>query len=583
MKKGNPYGTHRVIEPKGVLPQPALKIDNTMELYDNEILIDVQTLNIDSASFTQIKDQAGGDVEKIKEIMKGIVAERGKHQNPVTGSGGMLIGTVEQIGPALEGKTDLKVGDKLATLVSLSLTPLVIDEILEVRPDIDQVDIKGKAILFESGIYAKQMDEIDAEKAIGRHILEVYPSLTFETSTIMNVLKTGKPIYNVEQNFVNYKGVKISTLNSTLPIIYNNKVIGALEVSRNITKVRELSERIVTLQRELYEVDQGVEKTSKPLAKYTFLDIIGQNKEILRLKSLGLKAAMTDSPVMVAGSTGTGKELFVQSIHNSSKRKYKPFIAQNCAALPANLLESILFGSEKGSFTGAENKPGLFELANGGTLFLDEINSMPLELQTKLLRVIQDGRVRRVGSSKTKDVDVRIISAINTDINTVVETKQIRQDLFFRLNVITLVIPDLCKRIDDIPLLVEHFIEKYNKKCNKYFSGVSKEVLDIFLDYSWPGNVRELEHAIESAISLYDAEIIREDHLPFQFKNYQVNGNSLDTGAIQHLNKAVEKVERKIIISALEQTDYNITKAAKLINIPRQTLQYKIKKLDILF
>lgn len=155
MKKGNPFGTHRVIEPAGVLPQPALKIDNTMEIYDNEILINVQTLNVDSASFTQIADQAGGDVEKIKEIMKGIVAERGKHQNPVTGSGGMLIGTVEQIGPALEGKTDLKVGDKIATLVSLSLTPLVIEEILEVRKDIDQVDIKGKAILFESGIYAK--------------------------------------------------------------------------------------------------------------------------------------------------------------------------------------------------------------------------------------------------------------------------------------------------------------------------------------------------------------------------------------------------------------------------------------------
>jgi PAS domain S-box-containing protein len=170
-----------------------------------------------------------------------------------------------------------------------------------------------------------------------------------------------------------------------------------------------------------------------------------------------------------------------------------------------------------------------------------------------------------------------------TELDMLMKTIAKEQNLFFRLNVITLVIPDLCKRIDDIPLLVEHFIEKYNKKCNKYFSGVSKEVLDIFLDYSWPGNVRELEHAIESAISLYDAEIIREDHLPFQFKNYQVNGNSLDTGAIQHLNKAVEKVERKIIISALEQTDYNITKAAKLINIPRQTLQYKIKKLDILF
>ncbi|MCT4607131.1 MAG: zinc-binding dehydrogenase [Marinisporobacter sp.] len=166
MKKGCPYGTHRVIEPKGALPQPAKKIDNTMEIYDNEILLNVQTLNVDSASFTQIKNQAEGDVEKIKEIMKGIVAERGKHQNPVTGSGGMLIGTVEKIGPALEGKTDLKVGDKIATLVSLSLTPLQIDEILEVRKNIDQVDIKGKAILFESGIYAVLPSDIPENLAL---------------------------------------------------------------------------------------------------------------------------------------------------------------------------------------------------------------------------------------------------------------------------------------------------------------------------------------------------------------------------------------------------------------------------------
>ena len=154
MKKGNPYGTHRVLEPKGVLPQPALKIDNDMEIYDNEILIDVQTLNVDSASFTQIKEQAKGDLEEIKNIMRGIVEEKGKHQNPVTGSGGMLIGRVEKIGPALEGKTDLKVGDKIATMVSLSLTPLRIDEFKEIRSEVDQVDIKGKAILFESGIYA---------------------------------------------------------------------------------------------------------------------------------------------------------------------------------------------------------------------------------------------------------------------------------------------------------------------------------------------------------------------------------------------------------------------------------------------
>jgi L-erythro-3,5-diaminohexanoate dehydrogenase len=166
MRIGNPYGTHRVIEPKGVLPQPAFKIDNNMEIYDNEILIDVKTLNVDSASFTQIKEQAGGDIEEIKKIMAGIVAERGKHQNPVTGSGGMLIGIVEKIGPALEGKTDLKVGDKIATLVSLSLTPLRIDEFLEVRKDIDQVDIKGKAILFESGIYAVLPDDMPETLAL---------------------------------------------------------------------------------------------------------------------------------------------------------------------------------------------------------------------------------------------------------------------------------------------------------------------------------------------------------------------------------------------------------------------------------
>lgn len=166
MKKGCPYGTHRVIEPKDVLPQPALKINNDMEIYDNEILIDVQTLNVDSASFTQIREQANGDHEEIKKIMMGIVAERGKHQNPVTGSGGMLIGTIEKIGPALEGKTDLKVGDKIATLVSLSLTPLRIDEITEIRSEIDQVDIKGKAILFESGIYAKIPSDLPENLAL---------------------------------------------------------------------------------------------------------------------------------------------------------------------------------------------------------------------------------------------------------------------------------------------------------------------------------------------------------------------------------------------------------------------------------
>ncbi len=442
------------------------------------------------------------------------------------------------------------------------------------------IDASGKIIYYNQA--AKQLDEIDVEKAVGRHILEVYPSLSFETSTLLQVMKTCKPMYNVEQNFTNYKGNKISTVNTSLPIVYNNKVVGAVEISKNITKVKELSEKIVKLQNELYE-NKNTNNKNKNMANYTFLDIIGHSKEMQKIKSLGLRASESDSPVLISGPTGTGKELIVQSIHNSSKRKNQPFIAQNCAALPNNLLESILFGSVKGSFTGAENRAGLFELANGGTLFLDEINSMPIELQAKLLRVLQDGRLRRVGASTTIDIDVRIVSAINAPLNKVLELGQLRSDLFYRLSVITFEVPPLKERVEDIPLLVDYFIKKYNEKCNKFFSYISSEVLKIFMDYEWPGNVRELEHTIESVISLYDGEVIREEHLPFQFKNIHNNKKDIiiDSNSIRPLEVSLQRYEKEIIASALEKVDYNVSKAAKLLNVPRQTLQYKIKKLDI--
>ena len=441
------------------------------------------------------------------------------------------------------------------------------------------IDASGKIVYYNQA--AKYLDEIDVDKAIGRHILEVYPSLSFETSTLLQVMKTCKPMYNVEQNFTNYKGNKISTINTSLPIVYNNKVVGAIEISKNITKVKELSEEIFKLQNELYESSSKQVK-SKDIYNYTFLDIIGHSREMQKIKSLGLKASQSDSPVLISGPTGTGKELFVQSIHNSSKRKNHPFIAQNCAALPNNLLESILFGSVKGSFTGAENRAGLFELANGGTLFLDEINSMPIELQAKLLRVLQDGRLRRVGASTTIDIDVRIISAINVPLDKVLELGQLRSDLFYRLSVISFEIPSLKDRVEDIPLLVEYFIKKYNNKCNKFFSHISNEVLKIFMDYDWPGNVRELEHTIESVISLYDGEVIREEHLPFQFKTLQNKKDSFaEANSICHLDVSLQRYEKELICAALEKVDNNITKAAKLLNVPRQTLQYKIKKLEI--
>lgn len=447
-------------------------------------------------------------------------------------------------------------------------------EILDcIQEGIHIIDNSGKIVYYNK--FAQKLDEIDGEKAIGRHILEIYPSLSYESSTLLNVMRTGTPIFNVEQTFTNYKGDKITTVNSSFPIKSGNKVLGAFEISRDITEVKKLSEKIVDLQKELY---RGENKPTrhKGTATYTFVDIIGQSTEMLKLKSLALKASQTSSPILIYGETGTGKELFVQSIHNSSYRKSKPFIAQNCAALPSNLLEGILFGTVKGGFTGAEDRPGLFEVANGGTLFLDEINSMPLDLQAKLLRVIQDGTIRRVGAIKTINVDVRIIAATNISPEVAVESRMLRKDLYYRLNVVYLSIPELKERIVDIPILVEHFIKKFNNLFHKNVKGIDDSVLDVFINYSWPGNVRELEHVIEGILTIYDTDEIKLEHLPSQFNNVILK-KDIGSG-IRPLKKTIEDMERNIILDALNKTGWNITRTAEFIDVPRQTLQYKMKK-----
>ncbi|MCF6464304.1 sigma-54 interaction domain-containing protein [Clostridium sp. Cult2] len=434
------------------------------------------------------------------------------------------------------------------------------------------IDSNGRIAYYN--LFAQKIDGIDREKAVGRHLLEVYPSLSYETSTLLTVIKTGKPILKKEQTFINYKGEKITTVNSSIPIKSNGKILGALEISKDITQVRKMSEKIVDLQSKLYNNTRRKIKEEET-AKYTFLDIIGQNKKMLKLKQMALKAADTYAPVLIYGDTGTGKELFVHAIHNASKRKNKPFITQNCAALPANLLEGILFGTAKGGFTGAEDRQGLFELAHGGTLFLDEINSMPLELQSKLLRVLQDGSFRPVGQTNTINVDVRIITATNIPPEEAVKHKLLRKDLYYRLNVISLSIPPLKERKDDIPILTQYFIDKLNKKLDKSVKGVSKEVMDILISNPWEGNVRELENLIEGIMSIYDIEIIDVEHLPTKFKKIKQKEESLS------LKDTLEEMEKQLIQDALEEAEYNISYTAELLNIPRQTLQYKISKYNL--
>ena len=450
----------------------------------------------------------------------------------------------------------------------------ILDNIID--EGVHMADSSGVIIYYNK--FAAALDNINPEEAIGRHILEIYPSLSEETSTILKVIRSGKPILNYQQSFKNYKGLAITTVNSTIPIKSGKKVIGAIEISKDITEVKKLSEKVVDLQAELYSENRQHKKIDQSHAIYTFADIIGTSEEMLKLKKNALAVADSPSPVLVYGETGTGKELLIHAIHNASSRRNKPFIAQNCAALPESLLESILFGTVRGSFTGAETRPGLFEIADSGTLFLDEINSMPLQLQAKLLRVIQDGNIRRIGDTKTIHVDVRIMTAINTEPAKALKEKTLRDDLFYRLSVITLRMPDLQDRRQDIPALVEYFIRKYNGLLNKTIKAVQKDVMDFFMSYTWPGNIRELEHTIEGAMNIADGRFLSRGNLPYHLLEDFDNTAKHKDEDIKPLKEAIWQLESQLLETALKKNHGNVTKAAEMLDVPRQTLQYKMSK-----
>ncbi len=299
---------------------------------------------------------------------------------------------------------------------------------------------------------------------------------------------------------------------------------------------------------------------------YCFNDILGVSDEINKVKAIGMMACQTSSPVFIYGETGTGKEMMAQAIHCKSIRYKKPFVAQNCSAIPENLLESTFFGVSKGSFTGAVEAEGIFEAVQGGTLYLDELNSMDISFQGKLLRVIQEGELRRLGENKIRKVDVRIIASVSEDPEILIKTNRLRKDLYYRLNVIRIDIPALDERKEDIPLLVNSFISKHNLKLQANIDGITEEALKAIMKKTYDGNVRELEHLIEGAIILKQKGII----------------DSCDLNIKENLNTSLkcrlEIMEKKYIKEALIICDYNVSRASVFLDIPRQTLQYKMKK-----
>lgn len=428
------------------------------------------------------------------------------------------------------------------------------------------VDDQGVTIFYNHN--AAKFDCLAKEEVIGKYILDVYPSLTEKTSTLMHVLRTGKPIYHSLQTYLNKNGEKIETVNTTLPIIEGSKLIGAVEVAKDVSKLSALSNRLDQKKR-----TDGVVETTQMLDFSSFLTNDPHLKEMLEKAK---KAAAYPSSVMVFGETGTGKEVLVQAIVHASDRKDQVFIPQNCAALPESLLESLLFGSVKGSYTGAIDRKGLFELADGGTLFLDELQAMPLTLQTKLLRVLEDGVVRRIGDAKAVQVNVRVITALNIDPFEAVKKQMLREDLFYRLHVSSFHIPPLRTRKHDIQLLSRHFIQTYHQQFSKNVNRLSEETVQVFMAHQWPGNVRELKHTIEHAVLMMpkEAEEITPAYLPAHLRTHQIESHPPESS----LKSQVTSFEQTLIQEALRQHAGNIKQTAAALKIPRQTLQYKLKK-----
>jgi DNA-binding NtrC family response regulator len=331
-----------------------------------------------------------------------------------------------------------------------------------------------------------------------------------------------------------------------------------------------------------YDSEKLLSTISRALTKLDTLDveIISSSPEMDKVKKLILKVANSSSTVLIRGESGTGKELIARAIHKNSPRANEIFQAVNCAAINENLLESELFGHEKGSFTGAfTEKKGLFEVADGGTLFLDEIGELDISLQAKLLRALQERQIRRVGGTKEIPIDVRVVTATNRDLLKMTEDGRFREDLFYRLNVLSLDVPPLRDRASDIPLLMDYFIRKHTKNTKRDIK-IEKDAEKRFLDYGYPGNVRQLESAIERAILLCENDTITIDDLPPEMLQRTASGGS-DVFKLPPGGVNFEEVERSLITQAMERTDNNITKSAKLLGLTFRTLQYRLEKYGI--
>lgn len=436
---------------------------------------------------------------------------------------------------------------------------------------------KNFRILYNSRIHEHADGNLswqDERDYLHKNLFEVYPSIQYEDSTFTQCMRTARPVIRKNQKILDFKGKYYVTNNVTIPIIKEGILIGAVELVKDVTTVRNLNDKDAH--------GDLKEQTVYPVQNFRFADIITDDAKMKELIRNAMIYAHSPNPVLICGETGTGKEVFAQAMIQSLEPLKGSVIVQNCAAIPSGLMESILFGTTKGAFTGAEDQKGLFELADQGVLFLDEFLSIPYEVQGKLLRVLQDGTFRSIGGDREKSVQVKIIATINVDPLTAIREKKLREDLFYRLSSHTLMIPPLRERdAKDIHLFLTYYLQLYNQKYRKNILGFHEELEHYLMSYKWKGNVRELMHLVEGMVSIRAKEILEIDDLPaYLVKEKQVPESGFFESSFPFdLKSYLLDTESNIIEKALEKTSGNVSDAAKLLGLPRQTLYSKLKKI----
>lgn len=441
-------------------------------------------------------------------------------------------------------------------------------KILESSHDLICFVDENRKISYINPSFEKHFN-IVKEKILGKDLKDSILPNTLRLKVFNKKIKIENVLHEVNNTQL------ISTIQ---PIFIDNKFKGIISISKPLSEIKDLLNKLKKSEEELNYYKDEVRRQS-PLGS-SFNGIIGNSSKLKDVLYMAEKASHSTSTVLIRGESGTGKELVARAIHYNSDRRNNPFIRVNCAAIPENLLESELFGYEKGAFTGAyKNKPGKFSLADKGTIFLDEIGDMPISMQVKLLRVLQEMEFEKIGGIKPEKVDVRIIAATNRNLEQMILDGTFREDLYYRLNVISITLPPLRERKEDINLLVEHFIKKLNKKLNKHIKGMTQECIKYLEDYDWKGNIRELENIVERAINMCDGSIITPKDLPFYITNMHTN----DSHLINTVNGEIlplEKYEKEIIYLAMKKyKSYN--KAAKALGITHRTVALKCKKYGI--